>query len=112
MFGFNLTGIAALSGALLGAFIGYQAGNIFGQFEGARGERAKWEQAAKLEAEVQKVANTAALNVMEMQIEELTRKRRELEETLEEIAREAEADPDAGRDSISADGVRRLNRVR
>ena len=70
---------------------------------------ASWVSKVNSEIERQVGANGAALAAARDRIRQLTEAKEVRDATIERLNREASGDPNAGRESLSVDGVRRLN---
>lgn len=79
--------------------------------DGTNDATEKFEAAARIEAARVAKINKDAIESLISDIEAMRQEVNKRDETIESLLKQASEDPFAGRDSISVDGVRRLNSI-
>lgn len=105
----NLTRFLVTVGIIAALFAGTY---LKGRWDASSSCNARWQEKVAAERLEQINDNAEAQKAARERIAELTRRNRQMEDLIDVLEREAEADPRADRPALGADSVRRLNRVR
>jgi hypothetical protein len=85
---------------------------LVGRWQGSAACEARWQEAARVEAARQRTANELAKEAERLRIERMQQEIAERDELIQELANEADLDPDAAACGLSGSGSLRINRVR